>query len=86
MEPKVPCDTRRCRKEGTHKRGMFHFCDDHYTEFCPECIKISHPDYLKIQGVEILPPAAPKKKTGIVGVDKIEPIFVPVIPMYEREG
>ena len=46
-----------------------------------------HPDYLKIQGVEILPPAAPRKnRTGIVGVDKIEPIFVPVIPMYEREG
>jgi len=30
---KTPCDTRRCRQEGTHKVGMFHFCDKHYKEF-----------------------------------------------------
>ena len=44
-----------------------------------------HKDYLKLQGVEILPTPR-KERTGIVGLDKIEPLFVPVIPMYEREG
>jgi hypothetical protein len=30
---KTPCDTRRCRQEGTIKRGMFNFCQKHWEEF-----------------------------------------------------